>query len=167
MRCLPMSSRSERRPKVSASWGQDSTQAGGKIITAPVTVALTAADKTYDATTAAADASLSCVVNGLVPADAANVSCTATAGSFSVADSGAQTVTATVTDGLAGGWNPMSGDWHAGRGERIKPVVLAAISAALSAVGVDYPVDVEVFHADGRAITDELPASGTWVATRR
>jgi hypothetical protein len=79
----------------------------------------------------------------------------------------AATVTATVTDGLAGGWDPISGDWHAGRGERIKPVVLAAINAALSAYGVDYAVEVECYHADGREITDEIPASGTWVATRR
>lgn len=47
-----------------------------------------------------------------------------------------------MTDGLAGGLDPMSGDWHAGRGERIKAVVLAAISAALSVAGVNYPVDV-------------------------
>ena len=76
------------------------------------------------------------------------------------------TVTAKVTNGLAGGWDPMSGDWNAGRGERIKPVVLAAINTALAVAGVDYQMDVELFHADGREITDDLPASGTWVATR-
>jgi hypothetical protein len=76
----------------------------GTITTAPVTVTLTAADKAYDGTTAAADAGLSCVLTGVIPAEAGDVACMATAGTFSSADAGARTVTATVTiSGTAAG----------------------------------------------------------------
>ena len=30
----------------------------------------------------------------------------------------------------------------------------------------DYGIEVQVFHADGRAITGEMPASGKFLATR-
>lgn len=78
-----------------------------------------------------------------------------------------QTVSMVVTSGTVGGYGPLSGTWRIGGvGEREKAWLLGEVSAALARDGVDYAVEVEFFHADGRAITDELPANGTWVAVR-
>jgi hypothetical protein len=74
------------------------------ITTAPVTATLSAAGKTYDGTTAEPNASMSCTLTGVVPADASNVTCTATNGTFNLATAGSRTVTATVTiSGIAAG----------------------------------------------------------------
>ena len=33
-------------------------------------------------------------------------------------------------------------------------------------IDTDYPISVRVFHADGRAITGDVPSRGTFIATR-
>ena len=73
--------------------------------TAPVTATLTAADKTYDGTTAEPNANMSCTLTGVLAADVSNVTCTATSGVFDGAGAGAHTVTATVTIGGTAGGN--------------------------------------------------------------
>jgi hypothetical protein len=76
-----------------------SATATASITTAPLMVNVVAAGKAYDRTTAAPDASLSCTVTGVVPADVANILCTATGGTFDSADAGARTVTVTIAIG--------------------------------------------------------------------
>jgi len=118
-----------------------STQAGGTITTAPLTVTLTAADKAYDGTTAAADAGLSCVLTGVIPVDAADVACTATAGTFSSADAGARTVTATVTvSGTAAGNYTLGAGGTAVTSSTASAA--AAIIAAASTTVVSCPASV-------------------------
>jgi hypothetical protein len=78
-----------------------------------------------------------------------------------------QTANVAVTSGTVGGYDPLAGTWRIGGvGDREKAWLLGEVSAVLAREGVDYALEVEFFHADGRAITDELPASGTWVAVR-
>ncbi len=72
-----------------------------------------------------------------------------------------------MVSGTVGGWEPMGGTWRInGRGERDLAVVLSAISSRLAELGVDYGVDVTLYHADGRSITDDLPSDGRWLALR-
>jgi hypothetical protein len=74
------------------------------ITTAPITPTLTAGNKPYDGTNTEPDANMSCSFAGVLPADAANVSCAATSGTFATANAGSQLVTATVTmSGTAAG----------------------------------------------------------------
>lgn len=63
-----------------------------KITPKPVTATVTAANKTYDGTTAAVT---SCALNGVLGVDLGSVICVASAASFSSADAGTRTVTAT------------------------------------------------------------------------
>jgi hypothetical protein len=79
--------------------------ATASITTAAITAALTASDKVYDGTDVEPNPSMSCSVTGVLAADAGNVSCVATSGTFNNKDvSSATTVTATVTiSGTAAG----------------------------------------------------------------
>lgn len=79
----------------------------------------------------------------------------------------AQTVTVELVHGTVGGFDPMDGTWRVGGlGDRDLAVVLGAISSKLAELGVDYGVDVTLYHADGRSITDDLPSDGRWLALR-
>jgi len=65
------------------------------------------------------------------------------------------------------GFNPVSGEWslHCDRSEdRSEDGVAQSVRNYMDA---SYEIDVQVFHADGRAITGDLPANGTFVAIRR
>ena len=75
------------------------------ITTKAITAALTANDKTYDGNNTEPDASMSCSLSGVLPADTANVQCTATSGTFNTPNvATANLVTATVTiSGTASG----------------------------------------------------------------
>ena len=75
------------------------------ITTKAITATLTADDKTYDGNNTEPDANMSCSVSGVLPADSANVQCTAASGTFNTANvATANLVTATVTiSGTASG----------------------------------------------------------------
>lgn len=63
-------------------------------------------------------------------------------------------------------FNPVSGEWslHCDSDDRSREGVEQSVRNWMDA---SYPVDVEVFHADGRAIGGDLPSNGTFVAVRR
>jgi len=74
-----------------------SATATAHITTAAVTATLTAANKTYDGTTTEPNA-MSCSLTGVLSGDTANVTCTATGGTFNTSQvATANLVTATVT----------------------------------------------------------------------
>jgi len=81
-----------------------SATASASITTKAITATLTAQNKTYDGTNTEPDASMSCSLTGVVPADSGNVSCAASSGTFNGSNVGAHTVTATATiSGTAAG----------------------------------------------------------------
>ncbi len=75
------------------------------VTTRPITATLTAANKTYDATNTEPTNAMSCMLNGVLPADSSYVSCTASNGTFNTSQvATANLVTATVTiSGTAAG----------------------------------------------------------------
>jgi len=66
---------------------------------------------------------------------------------------------------LLGEFHPVSGEWslHCDSEDRSKEGVEQAVRNWMDS---SYPVHVEVYHADGRAIGGDLPSDGTFVAIR-
>lgn len=60
---------------------------------------------------------------------------------------------------------PVEGQWSVDgdSGDRSWDDVAEAVRNWMDA---DYKIEVRLFHADGREITGELPAAGTFLATR-
>jgi hypothetical protein len=150
------------------------------IYTFPVTSTITANNKDYDATLAEPDAAMTCTPNGVLPADAASVNCTASAGAFDSASAGgAHTVTATVTLGGAKGGNYTFGAANTtvsapGTGT-VSPVTIytKAITAALTAANKTYNANAvelvasmscsfggQIIGSDN--VTCSVPADGTF-----
>lgn len=62
-------------------------------------------------------------------------------------------------------FNVVSGEWelHCLSDDRSEAGVIESVRNYMDAV---FPVEVRVFHADGRAITGDMPSHGTFVAVR-
>ncbi len=67
-----------------------------EIKTRPVTVTLSAANKTYDGNSTEPDANMSCSLSGVLAGDTGNVNCAVTSGTFDGFNVGAHTVSATA-----------------------------------------------------------------------
>lgn len=65
-----------------------------------------------------------------------------------------------------GKFTPVSGEWtlHCDSDDRSRDGVEQSVC---NWIDVDFALDVEIFHADGRAITGDIPSNGTFVAVRR
>ena len=63
-------------------------------------------------------------------------------------------------------FTPVEGEWfieYPDHGEAREQDIVESVKNYMDA---DYPMNVQIFHANGRAITSELPANGTFLATR-
>lgn len=62
-------------------------------------------------------------------------------------------------------YNPVSGKWslHVDSEDRSVEGIEQSVRNYMDA---DFKISVQVFHADGRAITGDVPSEGTFVAVR-
>jgi short-subunit dehydrogenase involved in D-alanine esterification of teichoic acids len=60
---------------------------------------------------------------------------------------------------------PVEGTWRV-NGSRDDVTESDIVEAIANWMDSEYPTNVLIFHADGRAITSELPSEGTFIALR-
>ena len=112
---------------IPADYDLTSQNGSWSITTAAISATLTAHDRTYDGTTSEPNNNMSCSLAGVFAADAGNISCTPTDGTFASADVGTWTVSATVT--ISGG---AAGNYTLGAAGTALNSTLATASASIT-----------------------------------